>query len=101
PSYATRCAVAALLSVTAERSSTTGLPMKKPAERAIQASRSASHSKIGGSGVSTKAIYERPRKRIERRGRTRAGHVDFGFFAAPGGFGATGVNGRVNFLSRS
>jgi hypothetical protein len=36
-------------------SRTTGLPTKKPGERSIQASSSASHSKIGGSGERTNA----------------------------------------------
>src|SRR5262249_4853315 len=63
------CATAALLSDTAARSSTTGRPTKKPAELRIHASISASQSATGGSGARAKAMYERPRKRMEPRER--------------------------------
>jgi hypothetical protein len=50
-----RCVIAERLSSTAERSSTTGLPTKKPGERVSVVSSSCSHSMIGTTGVSTKA----------------------------------------------
>ena len=44
---------------TCERSSATGWPAKKPLERVRLASRSASHSTIGGCGVMANAVYAR------------------------------------------
>jgi hypothetical protein len=51
----TRWAIAGRLRSTAERSSTTGFPTKKPGERAIVASISESHSTIGTTGQNTNA----------------------------------------------
>jgi hypothetical protein len=56
PSSEIRWAMAELVSVTADRSSTTGRPAKKPLAPRSQASSSSSHSATGGSGVSAKAM---------------------------------------------
>ena len=51
----TRWEMAGPLRSTAARSSTIGLPTKKPGERASVASISASHSTIGTTGLNTNA----------------------------------------------
>ncbi len=50
-----RWAIAEVDRSSEERSSTTGLPTKKPGERASVASMSASHSMTGTTGENTKA----------------------------------------------
>src|SRR5262249_28181470 len=69
PSSESRCAMAGLVSVTAERSSTTGRPAKKPLDPRNHASSSSSQSAIGGSGARANAIYDRPRNGMAPRRR--------------------------------
>ncbi len=65
-----RCSIADLLSVTADKSRTTGGPTKKLPASLILRSMSAIHSIIGGWGARTTAVYDRQMKRVDCRGGT-------------------------------